>query len=406
VFMGNCIPCKTIGVGSIRIRMFDGIVRELTYIIYVPELKSNLISLGVLDSCGYKYTGQGGALTVSKGNLVVMKETKVDNLYKLEGSTKVASEVTDASSCLWQKHQGHKRKKELQVLVRGKSVPDLKSLFLNSCLFYISASCDDSIKGCCVWDPTSHEVIIDRDIVCMEQPKGLIQDRNGKFVCMLGNSLYGLLVPRQMYNIFESFIVSQNFSKGRNDYTVYSTFTVLMFFTDDMLDASRRMDKISKKVTQMDMTIQMRDQVEAKQIKGMEVHRDGSGKLWLEFSMNIVKLVFIPLVFHYKFSSSTGPVYKEEKVMSHVSSVGGLLYVMKWLKPYVSHANDVVRYVTYSGVAVKWVLQHLRSKNVTYNGYTKMVSDNCNVYFTGVLDRRRVITKYVSQHSCGRDVGG
>ena len=54
--MGNGIPCKIVGVGSIRIRMFDGIVRELMDVRYVPELKSNLISLGVLDSCGYKYT--------------------------------------------------------------------------------------------------------------------------------------------------------------------------------------------------------------------------------------------------------------------------------------------------------------------------------------------------------------
>ena len=100
--------------------MFDGIVRELTNVRYVPELKSNLISLGVLDSYGYKYTGQGGALTLLKGSLVVMKATKVDNLYKLKGSTKVSSEVTYVSSCLWQNHQGHKRKKELQVLVSGK----------------------------------------------------------------------------------------------------------------------------------------------------------------------------------------------------------------------------------------------------------------------------------------------
>jgi hypothetical protein len=55
---------------------------------------------------------------------------------------------------------------------------------------------------------------------------------------------------------------------------------------------------------------------------GMEVHIDGNGKLWLEFSMNIVKLVFIPLAFHYNFSSSIGLVYKEENVMSRVSSVG------------------------------------------------------------------------------------
>jgi hypothetical protein len=406
VFMGNGIPCKTIGFGSIRIRMFDGIVRELTDVRYVPEHKSNLISLRVLDSCGYKYAGQGGTLTLLTGSLVVMKETKVDNIYKVEGSTEVAYEVTDVSSCLWQKYQGHKSKKELQILVSGKSFLDLKYLFMNSYLFYISASYDGCIKGCCVWDPTSHKVIIDRDIVCMEQPKGLIQDHNGKFVCMLDNSLYGLLVPRKIYKRFESFIASHNFSKGRNDYTIYSTFTVLMLFVDDMLDASRSMDKISKKMTQVDRTIQMRDQGAAKQIMGMKVYRDGNGKLWLEFNINIIKPVFIPLSFHYKFYSSIGPVYKEEKVMSFVSLVGGLLYVMKWLRPYVSHDNDVVIYVTDSGVVVKWVLKHLRSTNVTYNGYTEMVCDNCNVYFTGVLDRRRYITKYVSKHRCGKHVGG
>ena len=84
-------------------------------------------------------------------------------------------------------------------------------------------------------------------------------------------------------------------------------------------------------MTQVDMTIQMRDQGAAKQIMGIEVHRDGNGKMWLEFIMNIVKPFFIPLDFHYNFYSSIGPVYKEEKVMSRVSSVGGLLYVMKWL---------------------------------------------------------------------------
>jgi hypothetical protein len=65
----------------------------------------------VLDSYGYKYRGQGGALRLSKGNLVVMKATNIDNLYKLEERTEVASEVIDVSSFLWQKHQGHKRKK-------------------------------------------------------------------------------------------------------------------------------------------------------------------------------------------------------------------------------------------------------------------------------------------------------
>jgi hypothetical protein len=137
----------------------------------------------------------------------------------------------------------------LQVLVSGKSFPDLKSLFLNSFLFYISASYDDGIKGFFMWDATSHKVIIDRDIVVMEQPKGFFQDRNCKFVCMLDNSLYDLLVPRQIYKMFESLIAIQNYSKGRNDYTVYSRFIVLILFVDDMLVASRSVDKISKKMT-------------------------------------------------------------------------------------------------------------------------------------------------------------
>jgi hypothetical protein len=52
------------------------------------------------------------------------------------------------------------------------------------------------------------------------------------------------------------------------------------------------------------------------------------------------------------------------------------------------------------------VLQRLRSKNVTYNCYSEIIYDNCNVDFIGVLDRRRSITTYVSKQCCGRHVGG
>ena len=50
-----------------------------------------------------------------------------------------------------------------------------------------------------------------------------------------------------------------------------------MLFADDMLDASQSMDKISKKITQVEKTIQMRDQGAEKQIMGMEEYRDGNG---------------------------------------------------------------------------------------------------------------------------------
>ena len=55
--MGNNMPCKTIGI---KIRIYDGIVRTLSNVRHVLDLKKNLISLGTLDSNGYKFSAEGG----------------------------------------------------------------------------------------------------------------------------------------------------------------------------------------------------------------------------------------------------------------------------------------------------------------------------------------------------------
>jgi hypothetical protein len=76
--MGNDVACMIVGIGTIRIRMHDGIVRALTNVRQMPDLKKNLISMGTLNSFGYKYSDEGGGIRVSKGSLVVMKGNKVD----------------------------------------------------------------------------------------------------------------------------------------------------------------------------------------------------------------------------------------------------------------------------------------------------------------------------------------
>ena len=55
VLMGDDSPCKIQGIGSVKIRMHDGIVRVLDKVRHVPKLKKNLISLGTLDKASYKY---------------------------------------------------------------------------------------------------------------------------------------------------------------------------------------------------------------------------------------------------------------------------------------------------------------------------------------------------------------
>ena len=96
--MRNDATCQMIGIGTVRIKMFDGVVRDLTDVRYVPQMKKNIISVGAVESKGFKMTLENGILKVTKGFLVVMKEIKDRNLYYLKGSTVIGSLTTSVVS--------------------------------------------------------------------------------------------------------------------------------------------------------------------------------------------------------------------------------------------------------------------------------------------------------------------
>lgn len=50
--MGNNTICKVSGMGNVNLKVHDGTIRELKEVRYVPDLKKNLISLGMLDQIG------------------------------------------------------------------------------------------------------------------------------------------------------------------------------------------------------------------------------------------------------------------------------------------------------------------------------------------------------------------
>ena len=85
--MDNNSSCKIVGIRTVKIKMFDGIVGILTNVKHVPDLKENLILLSNLDLNGYKFIGEGGVIKVSKWTFVVMKGKKYGRLYVLQGST-------------------------------------------------------------------------------------------------------------------------------------------------------------------------------------------------------------------------------------------------------------------------------------------------------------------------------
>jgi hypothetical protein len=130
VYMGNDISCKVVGIGSIRIKMFDGTVKIPIDVRHIPELRKNLISLGVLDTGGYKSIVQGGVMKVYKGILLVMKAKKVGNLFLLEGRNESdhatsVSEKDNDSIQPWHQRLGHMSEQVLMVLTDRKLLPSL-----------------------------------------------------------------------------------------------------------------------------------------------------------------------------------------------------------------------------------------------------------------------------------------
>ena len=78
--MGNNASCKVVGRGTIKIKMYNSMIRTLTNVKHIPNLKKNLISLGALDEKGYRFKAANRVLKVSKGALVVMKSRKHEEI--------------------------------------------------------------------------------------------------------------------------------------------------------------------------------------------------------------------------------------------------------------------------------------------------------------------------------------
>ena len=52
--IGNDHTCRMEGISTVRIKMFDGMVRELKDVRYVPQLKKNVILIGALETQGLR----------------------------------------------------------------------------------------------------------------------------------------------------------------------------------------------------------------------------------------------------------------------------------------------------------------------------------------------------------------
>ena len=125
--MGDDHPCTIEGMGTVRIKMDDGIVRELKEVRYVPKLKRNLISVGTLEASGMVISVRDSDLRMIKGSMVVMKGVRQGNLYYLKGST-ITDQVETSSSSdvggpdVWQGKVGQEEEESLRAPAKMESL--------------------------------------------------------------------------------------------------------------------------------------------------------------------------------------------------------------------------------------------------------------------------------------------
>ena len=71
--MGNDASCRMVGVNSLMIKMFDDVIRTITDVRHVPDLRRSLISVGALSRLGLKIVVDGEKMKISKGYMIVMR---------------------------------------------------------------------------------------------------------------------------------------------------------------------------------------------------------------------------------------------------------------------------------------------------------------------------------------------
>lgn len=139
------LPIK--GIGTIKIeKLIDGKWYEstITNVLYVPNLKRNLFSEGVLTKKGMKIIKeQDSAKVIDKKKIVAYAIRESNNLYAMLFRTIVnpeANVVSRGDLKLWHEHLGHVNVKSLREmikknLVEGVKMSDVNNFFCKGCQY-------------------------------------------------------------------------------------------------------------------------------------------------------------------------------------------------------------------------------------------------------------------------------
>ncbi|KAH9750670.1 hypothetical protein KPL71_013960 [Citrus sinensis] len=180
--------------GSIKIKMFDGVMRTLHGVRHAPKLKRNMISLGMLDNSKYSFNSDNEGIRVTKGGTVVMRGEKKNGLYVLIGSSAPVNALMTAESDVdktkfWYLRLAHMNQvvekfKVWKALVENQSGRKLKALRTDNGLEF----CNREFEAFC----QKYGILRHKTVRFTPQQNGLAERMNRTIIdktrCMLINS--------------------------------------------------------------------------------------------------------------------------------------------------------------------------------------------------------------------------
>ncbi|KAH9763594.1 hypothetical protein KPL70_001222 [Citrus sinensis] len=169
--------------GLVKIKMFDEVTRILHGVRHAPELKRNLISLGMLDNFKYSFNSDNGGIRVTKGGTIVMRGEKKNGLYVSIGSSIPVNVVMTVESDV-DKTKVVKKFKVWKALVENQRGRKLKALRTDNGLEF----CNRKFETFC----QKHDILRHKTVRFTPQQNGLTKRMNRTIVdktrCMLINS--------------------------------------------------------------------------------------------------------------------------------------------------------------------------------------------------------------------------
>ena len=83
LFMGNSATSDIEGKGNVVLKMTSGRNLTLKDVLYVPEIRKNLVSESLLDRHGFRLVIESGKLVLTKSGIYVGKGYECGGMYKL-----------------------------------------------------------------------------------------------------------------------------------------------------------------------------------------------------------------------------------------------------------------------------------------------------------------------------------